>query len=141
MYYLQTKNLVFSEDRSIIPISFICQWDSLVNETLTNKSHWQINLILKIIFYTSAITRNQVFSGMPLNLKLVSATFYQISIFYQMIALQKLWKMFFISPKKLFSFLRYSSSCIFVFPFFSLSAFALEVDPRKVLKFMTSSTI
>ena len=29
--------------------------------------------------------------------------------FYEMIGLQKLWKMFFISSKKLFSFLRYSN--------------------------------
>ena len=35
-------------------------------------------------------------------LKLVSAIFYQIFIFHQMIALQKLWKMFFISSKRLF---------------------------------------
>ena len=51
-------------------------------------------------------------------LKLVSATFYQIFIFFQMIALQKLWKMFFISSKKLFSFSRYSNFCIFIFPYF-----------------------
>ena len=49
-------------------------------------------------------------------LKLVSAIFYQNFIFHQMIALQKLWKMFFISSKKLFSFLRYLDFCIFVFP-------------------------
>ena len=36
------------------------------------------------------------------SLKLVSTIFYQIVIFHQMIALQKLWKMFFISSKKLF---------------------------------------
>ena len=51
-------------------------------------------------------------------LKLVSATFYQIFIFHQMIALQKLWKMFFISPKKLISFSRYSNFCIFFSPSF-----------------------
>ena len=56
---------------------------------------------------------------MKLTLKLMSAIFYQIFIFNQMIALQKLWKMFFISSKKLFSFLRYSSFCISVFPSFS----------------------
>ena len=39
-------------------------------------------------------------------LKLVSTIFYQIFIFHQMIALQK-WKMFFISSKKLFSFLKF----------------------------------
>ena len=49
---------------------------------------------------------------------LVSTIFYQIFIFHQMIALQKLWKMFFISSKKLFSFLRYLNFCVFVFPSF-----------------------
>ena len=36
--------------------------------------------------------------------------------FHQMIALQKLWKMLLISPKKLFSFLRYSKFCISILP-------------------------
>ena len=45
--------------------------------------------------------------------------FHQIFIFHQMIALQKLWKMLFISSKKLFSFSRYSIFCIFVLPSFS----------------------
>ena len=40
-------------------------------------------------------------------------------IFHQMIALQKLWKMFFISSKKLFSFLRYLNFFISIFPSFS----------------------
>ena len=56
------------------------------------------------------------------------AIFYQILIFYQMIALQKLWNMFFISSKYLFSCSRYSNFWIFVFPPFSLSAIALEVN-------------
>ena len=51
-------------------------------------------------------------------LKLVSTIFYQIFIFHQMITLQKLWKMFFISSKKLFSFLEYLHFSIFVFPSF-----------------------
>ena len=45
-------------------------------------------------------------------LKLVSAVFIKFLFFHQMIALQKLWKMFFISSKKLFSFLRYSRPII-----------------------------
>ena len=45
------------------------------------------------------------------SLKLVSAIFYQIFIFYQIISLQKLWKMFFISSKSSF---RYSNFCIFL---------------------------
>ena len=51
-------------------------------------------------------------------LKLVSAVFVKFSFFYQMIALQKLWKMLFISSKKLFSFSRYSNICISVLLFF-----------------------
>ena len=51
-------------------------------------------------------------------LKLVSAIFCQLFISYQSIALQKLWKMFFVSSKKLFSFSRYAIFCISAFPFF-----------------------
>ena len=47
-------------------------------------------------------------------LKLVSTIFIKFLFFYQMIALQKLWKMLFISSKKLFSFSRYSIFCISV---------------------------
>ena len=52
-------------------------------------------------------------------LKLVSATFHNFFIFNQMTALQKLWKMFFISSKKFFLFLKYSNFCISVFSSFS----------------------
>ena len=46
---------------------------------------------------------------------------YFLTNFYYslMIVLQKLWNMFFISSKKLFSFSRYSSFCISIFPSFS----------------------
>ena len=50
-------------------------------------------------------------------LKLVSAI--QIFIFHQMIALQKLWRIFYISSKKHFLVSRYSNFCISVFPSFS----------------------
>ena len=53
-----------------------------------------------------------------MHLKLVATIFYQIFIFHQIIALQKLWKMFFISSKKLFSFSTCSNFCISVFPCF-----------------------
>ena len=39
--------------------------------------------------------------------------FIKFLFFHQMIALQKRWKMFFISSKKLFSFTRYSDFCNF----------------------------
>ena len=54
-------------------------------------------------------------SEVCLLLQLVATIFYQYFIFYQMTALQKLWKMFFISPKKLFLFSRYLNFCIFIF--------------------------
>ena len=46
-------------------------------------------------------------------LKLVSAIFSEVFIFHQTVALQKLWKMFFISSTKLFLFSRFSNFCIF----------------------------
>ena len=66
---------------------------------------WHIKINLSLLIYL-------------IKLKLVSAIFYQIFIYHQMIAFQKIWKMFFISSKKLFSFSRYSSFCIFIFSFF-----------------------
>ena len=50
--------------------------------------------------------------------------------FHQMIALQKLWKMLFISSKKLFSFSRYPNICIFSssFPLFADSKGQMEVE-------------
>ena len=51
---------------------------------------------IKLQYYTEEVFHT---------LKLVSK-FYQDFIFHQMIALPKLWKMFFISSKKLFLFLR-----------------------------------
>ena len=53
-------------------------------------------------------------------LKLVSDIFYQIFIFHQMITLQKLWKMFFLSSLKLFSYSRYSFFLFLSSPLFLL---------------------
>ena len=73
---------------------------------------------LKIVRYTLQIL--QAFASMPEHfLKFVSAIFCQIFIFHQTIALQKLWRMFFISSKKLFSFSRYLIFCVSIFPSFS----------------------
>ena len=52
------------------------------------------------------------------NLKLVLAIFIKFLFFHQIIALQKLWEMLFISSKKLFSSLRYLNFCISIFPLF-----------------------
>ena len=75
-----------------------------------------------------------IFGGSNPSLKLMSAIFYQIFIFHQMIALQKLWKIFFISPKKLFLFSRYSNICIFVFPSFSPVSHCFRGWSKKNLK-------
>ena len=73
-------------------------------------------------------------------LRLVSAIFYQSFILHQMIALQKLWKMLFHLKSSFRSrdiqFFVYSSS-----PLFFVSAIALEVDSRKILKFVMSSPV
>ena len=65
-----------------------------------------------------------------LSLKLLSAIFNKFLFFHLTIALQKLWKMFFISFKNLFSFLRYSDFCIFSssFPHFPNSKGQMEVE-------------
>ena len=74
-------------------------------------------------------------------LKLASTIFYQILIFHQMITLQKLWKMFLISSKKFFSFSRYSNFCIWSSPLFSPVSHFFRSWSKKILKFMTSSTV
>ena len=89
---------------------------------LTDISDFQINLLITKLFeffnLFSAFKIKKYFWNRKIfwifYLKLVSV------IFNQMIALQKLWKMFFISSKKLFSFLRYFNFCISVFRSFSL---------------------
>ena len=58
-------------------------------------------------------------------LKLVSTIFYQIFNFHQIIALKKLWKMLFISSKKLWPFSSYSHfytwPCFFRFSWFKVT--------------------
>ena len=87
------------------------QFASTIDRT-SNKTNFTKNCACKSFFFSQD-------SKETCSLKLVSAIFYQIFIFHQMIALQKLWKMFLISTKKLFSFLRYSHFCIFIFPCFA----------------------
>ena len=63
-------------------------------------------------------------------LKPVSIIFYQFLFFHQMITLHELWKMFFISSKKLLSFSRYSNFYDFLpsFTNFPHSKGQLEVE-------------
>ena len=104
--------------------------------SIFSNSKGQYSILYKFqgsIFNTSQIPRvniqNLTNSQLLLFLIYIKAC---VHFFYhQMIALQKLWKMFFISSKELFSFSRYSIFCVSIFPFFfSLSAIALEIDPR-----------
>ena len=48
----------------------------------------------------------------------VCYSFFKKNNFHQMKTLQKLWKMFLLSSKKLFSFSRHSNFCISIFPSF-----------------------
>ena len=73
-------------------------------------------LMIQVSLYLNSLLEliwNCIILLYPLNcLKLVSAIVIEFLFFHQMIVLQKLWKMLFISSKKLFSFSRYSIFCI-----------------------------
>ena len=73
-------------------------------------------------------TLQQMNSGKIPNvvLKLASAIFIKFLFFHQTITLQKLWKAFFISSKKLFSFSRYSK-----FYIFSLLFHTFQIEKEK----------
>ena len=74
-------------------ISFIVEWgDSGENSLFSPKRN-----VLKTTPWASSESEIAI-----MQLKLVAAMFYQIFISHQMIALQKLWKMLFISSEKLF---------------------------------------
>ena len=83
----------------------------------TRSSHLDVfcqKMFLKILKMSQKKHLETLFAGVSF-LKLFSAIFYQKFILHQMITLHKLWKMRFISSKKLFSFSRYSN-----FPSFPL---------------------
>ena len=71
--------------------------------------------------YTACMTLfSRIANWLRLKFKACVCYFFSNFFFHQMIALQKLWKMFFISSKKLFSFSRCSNFCISIFSSFSL---------------------
>ena len=74
-------------------------------------------------------------------LKLASAIFYQIFIFHQMIEKKTMKNVFYFIQKALFVLEIFKFLCFCLPLSFSLSAIALEVDPRKILKLMMSSTV
>ena len=86
---------------------------------------------MKILLQNLCYTNSFLFRK---ELKACVCYFLSLYIFHQMIALQKLWKMFFIWSKKLFSFSRYSNFCIFVFPSFFPVSHCLRAWSKKNLK-------
>ena len=72
-----------------------------------------------------------IFNFTRMKNSLIKACVHYFSFFFhQMRALMFFWKMFFVSSKKLFLFLKYWIFCISVVPLFSLSAIVLEDDQR-----------
>ena len=89
-----------------------------MNESNTGiRNNLVVLLIAKINIFKQQLTCYQ-WESLKQLLKLVSAIFIKFLFFQQMIALQKLWKMLFISSKKFFLFSRYSNFCISGLPSF-----------------------
>ena len=104
-------------------------------QVASKKSYWKTSvpnicniLPLKKIFFQNLT--DAFFKYLWSILKLVSAIFYQTFIFSPRNSPSKLRKMFFISPKKLFSFSRYLYFCNFssFFPHFPDSKVQMEVE-------------
>ena len=124
----QKNWLFFSNVRKMLGTFYMFKWRySMFYVFLFNvkkKKRLESKLKAQNIFYTLIICFIYIISFVHCwcntklwqVLKLVSANFYQIVTFHQMIVLKKIWKMFFISSKKLFLFLKYSNFCISVFP-------------------------
>ena len=91
----------------------------------TNETHFSSNF-LQVLFFSIMLLR--------ISLKLLSAIFYKIFIFHQMTAFQKLWKVFFVSSRKLLSFLRYSNFCIYISTSFSPCQHCFRGWSKKNLK-------
>ena len=70
------------------------------------------------IFFSRDFSEESMYRLRKLDINWSLCPLFFINFFYQMIALEKLWKMFFISSKKLILFSRYSNFCVFVFPCF-----------------------
>ena len=106
--------MIVNQSRMIMKLFIMFQFDFCQlmrmdhNENINNKN----DKIYERVHRVSYIAMKSI-------LKLLFTIFYQIFISHQMIVLQKLWKMFFISSKKLFSFSKYSNFCISAFPSFS----------------------
>ena len=93
--------------------------------------YWNLDMQSELKLYEFDVAKKMFSALNTLILKTKACVRYFLSnFFHQMIPLQKLWKMFFISSKKLFSFSRYSDFCIFSssFPHFPDSKGQMEVE-------------
>ena len=115
--------LHFLEKQQLHILSWIWQWGQISIELVLSSSaanfNSEQNLFLFETFqcYLISFFHKKILKCFPELISLCLLFF----IFHQMIALQKLWKMLFISSKKLFSFLKYSNFCISILPSFSSS--------------------
>ena len=101
---------------SLLSIHLLFYLHTLEYDRQVNNFNFIYNKVQCETFSLAIVTTT---SWLNLSLKLVSAIFYQVFIFHQTIALQKIWKMFFIASKKLFSFSRYLIFYISIFPYIS----------------------
>ena len=125
-------------DSTVFPFSTDFSWDG------TLKSYFLACIWLSIMYWSKIITLVSLGERQPSVFMTNDKDILKAKkiIFHQMIVLQKLWKMFFYFILKALFVLEIFKFLYFRLPlFFSLSAIALEVDPRKILKFMMSSTV
>ena len=101
---------IAQNDKKLCPLQFISQEQYLQQFCLVF-----FKILIFGVFQSWSVNVKRKF-WVVLHLLHMCVIFYLFFIFHKMIALQKPWKMFFISSKKLFLFSRYSSFCIFVFP-------------------------
>ena len=96
--------------------------------------YWNLDMQSELKLYEFDVAKKMFSALNTLILKTKACVRYFLSNFYFFtkwyLVLQNLWKMFFISSKKLFSFSRYSDFCIFSssFPHFPDSKGQMEVE-------------
>ena len=114
-HLVKNKNFLKIVDTSFKGKSFTLKvWIHVFSEQFyKNASFFFPPILLFIIISILAFSCLEISLYAVPYLSLCLLVFIKFLFLHQMIALQKLWKMFFISSKKLFSFSRYSSFCNF----------------------------
>ena len=127
VFFFRTLATAFATSYCMKTVCSCWVWKLVPSASFIMQSDWQEKKVDQLLCV------RKVALGMRfMPLKLVSAIFCQIFFFFfhQMIALRKLWKMFFVSSKKLILFLRYSNFCNFFpcFPNFPDSKGQMQVE-------------